>query len=62
MQFIFTVGEYMFNDVIYIFTDVEYMFNVGVFEIVCLARWACIRRCHVSCPGLMTAVAWHVGV
>ena len=52
----------MFNDVIYIFTDVEYMFNVGVFEIVCLARWVCIRRCHVSCPGLMTAVAWHVGV
>ena len=45
----------MFNDVIYIFTDVEYMFNVGVFEIVCLARWVCIRRCHVSCPGLMTA-------
>lgn len=45
----------MFNDVIYIFTYVEYMFNVGVFEIVCLARWVCIRRCHVSCPGLMTA-------
>ena len=27
MKSLFTVGEYIFHDVIYIFTDVEYMFN-----------------------------------